>query len=113
MAPGKYRRFACGIWAGLPDASANDCGYTHTSGAATVACQVPGKGLDMGSFSLWHWLIVLAVVVLVFGAGKLPRAMGDIAKGVKAFKKGLSEDDTVKTPPTEARPSDSTTGGVH
>jgi len=47
----------------------------------------------MGSFSIWHWIIVLMVVLLLFGAGKIPRLMGDVAKGVKAFKKGLAEDD--------------------
>lgn len=45
----------------------------------------------MGAMSLWHWIIVLVVVLLVFGAGKLPNVMGDMAKGVKAFKKGLKE----------------------
>ncbi len=66
----------------------------------------------MGSFSLWHWLVVLLVVVLVFGAGKLPRAMGDLAKGVKAFKKGLSEEEAPKPEATQTTPSDSTTGGT-
>ncbi|MGE5477911.1 MAG: twin-arginine translocase TatA/TatE family subunit [Bacteroidales bacterium] len=47
----------------------------------------------MGSFSIWHWLIVLVIVLLLFGAGKIPSLMGDMAKGVKAFKKGLAEDD--------------------
>lgn len=47
----------------------------------------------MGSFSIWHWLIVLVIVLLLFGAGKIPKLMGDMAKGVKAFKKGLAEDD--------------------
>ena len=47
----------------------------------------------MGSFSIWHWLIVLAVVLLVFGTGRVSNLMGDVAKGVKAFKKGLAEDD--------------------
>lgn len=47
----------------------------------------------MGSFSIWHWLIVLVIVLLLFGAGKIPSLMGDMAKGVKAFKKGLSEDE--------------------
>ncbi|HYD29973.1 MAG TPA: twin-arginine translocase TatA/TatE family subunit [Azospirillaceae bacterium] len=46
----------------------------------------------MGSFSLMHWVIVLAIVVLLFGAGKLPAAMGDIAKSVRAFKNGLKDD---------------------
>lgn len=46
----------------------------------------------MGSFSIWHWLIVLVIVVLLFGAGKIPKLMGDVAKGVKAFKKGLKDE---------------------
>ena len=48
----------------------------------------------MGSFSMWHWLIVLAIVLLLFGRGKIPELMGDVAKGIKSFKKGMSEDDT-------------------
>lgn len=52
----------------------------------------------MGSMSLTHWIIVLLIVVLLFGAGKIPRLMGDMAKGVKAFKKGLKdEDDATET----------------
>lgn len=47
----------------------------------------------MGSFSIWHWLIVLAVVLLLFGRGKIPELMGDVAKGIKNFKKGMSEDE--------------------
>ncbi|QJE72398.1 twin-arginine translocase TatA/TatE family subunit [Aerophototrophica crusticola] len=46
----------------------------------------------MGSFSLWHWVIVLVVVLIVFGTGKLPKAMGDLAKGMQAFRKGLKDD---------------------
>ena len=51
----------------------------------------------MGSFSIWHWLIVLVVVALVFGGrGKLSGIMGDAAKGIRAFKDGLKDDsDTV------------------
>lgn len=46
----------------------------------------------MGSFSIWHWLIVLVVVLVLFGGGgKLSRLMGDMAKGVTAFRKGLKE----------------------
>jgi sec-independent protein translocase protein TatA len=41
----------------------------------------------MGSFSIWHWIVVLLVVVLIFGAGKLPNVMGDVAKGIKSFKR--------------------------
>jgi sec-independent protein translocase protein TatA len=47
----------------------------------------------MGTFSIWHWLIVLAVVMILFGGGgKISRIMGDMAKGVKAFKKGLKDE---------------------
>jgi sec-independent protein translocase protein TatA len=45
----------------------------------------------MGSMSLMHWAIVLAIVLVLFGAGKLPRVMGDFAKGIKAFKAGMKE----------------------
>lgn len=47
----------------------------------------------MGSFSIWHWLIVLAVVLLLFGSGKISGLMGDFAKGIKSFKKNMAEDD--------------------
>ena len=54
--------------------------------------------------SLVHWLVVLAIVLVLFGAGKLPRVMGDFAKGIKAFKSGMKEEDepgatTATTPP--------------
>ncbi|HYH17433.1 MAG TPA: twin-arginine translocase TatA/TatE family subunit [Azospirillum sp.] len=45
----------------------------------------------MGSFSLMHWLVVLALVLLLFGAGKLPNVMGDLAKGIRSFKSGLKD----------------------
>lgn len=51
----------------------------------------------MGSFSAWHWIVVLLVILIVFGAGKLPRVMGDVAKGIKNFKAGMKEDDTAVT----------------
>lgn len=47
----------------------------------------------MGSFSIWHWLIVLVVVLLLFGRGKIPELMGDVAKGIKNFKKGMSDEE--------------------
>ncbi|WP_454464573.1 twin-arginine translocase TatA/TatE family subunit [Azospirillum fermentarium] len=47
----------------------------------------------MGSFSLMHWMVVLVLVLLLFGAGKLPAVMGDLAKGVRAFKAGLKDGD--------------------
>ncbi|CAO3407454.1 twin-arginine translocase TatA/TatE family subunit [Azospirillum largimobile] len=71
----------------------------------------------MGSFSIWHWLIVLVIVLLLFGAGKLPSVMGDIAKGVKAFKSGLKDEEeetqaaqtasqtTAQTPPAAINPA--------
>lgn len=46
----------------------------------------------MGSFSLFHWVIVLLVVVLLFGGGRISSLMGDVAKGIKAFKKGMAEE---------------------
>ncbi|MCJ8143174.1 twin-arginine translocase TatA/TatE family subunit [Ancylobacter sp. A5.8] len=53
----------------------------------------------MGSLSIWHWIIVLVVVLLLFGRGKLSELMGDAAKGIKAFKKGMADDD--ETPPAK------------
>ncbi len=47
----------------------------------------------MGTFSIWHWLVVLLVVLLLFGGNKISGMMGDFAKGIKAFKKNMSEDD--------------------
>ncbi|MBB4064983.1 twin-arginine translocase TatA/TatE family subunit [Gellertiella hungarica] len=52
----------------------------------------------MGSFSIWHWLIVLAIVLLMFGRGKIPELMGDVAKGIKSFKKGMADDDAPAEP---------------
>lgn len=46
----------------------------------------------MGSLSIWHFLIVLAVVLLIWGPGRISPLMGELAKGVKSFKKGLSDD---------------------
>jgi len=48
----------------------------------------------MGSLSIWHWMIVIVVVMLLFGGrGKLSGMMGDFAQGIKAFKKGMAEDE--------------------
>jgi sec-independent protein translocase protein TatA len=50
----------------------------------------------MGGLSIWHWLIFLVVALLLFGgSGKISSIMGDVAKGIKSFKKGMSEDDEV------------------
>ena len=70
----------------------------------------------MGSFSIWHWLVVLLVVLLLFGSGKISGLMGDLATGIKSFKKNIKEDDTdasmadnSATPPAGNLPSP----GIH
>ena len=64
----------------------------------------------MGSLSIWHWLIVVLVVVLLFGRNKISDLMGDLAKGIKSFKKGMSEDEAVEAPkPLEKMREDTTT----
>jgi sec-independent protein translocase protein TatA len=53
----------------------------------------------MGSLSIWHWLIFLVVALLLFGgSGKISSIMGDVAKGIKSFKKGMTEDDQPAAP---------------
>jgi len=57
----------------------------------------------MGGLSIWHWLVVGAVLLLVFGGrGKISDMMGDVAKGIKAFKKGMSDEDTAEASKSEA-----------
>jgi sec-independent protein translocase protein TatA len=51
----------------------------------------------MGSLSIWHWLVVVVIVLLVFGRGKISELMGDVAQGIKAFKKGMADDDKADT----------------
>jgi sec-independent protein translocase protein TatA len=46
----------------------------------------------MGSFSLAHWLVVLAIVLLLFGAGRIPNAMSDLVRGLRAFRTGIGYD---------------------
>ncbi|MFO1154943.1 MAG: twin-arginine translocase TatA/TatE family subunit [Rhodospirillales bacterium] len=60
----------------------------------------------MGSFSIWHWIIVLAVVLLLFGGrGKVSQIMGDFGKGLKSFKKSMQDDEPFDdTPPTRSEP---------
>lgn len=49
----------------------------------------------MGTFSIWHWLIVLAVILLLFGGrGKISQLMGDFGKGLKSFKKSMKDDES-------------------
>ena len=55
----------------------------------------------MGSFSIWHWIVVIGVVLLLFGRGKISDLMGDVAQGIKAFKKGMADDDKTAEKPAE------------
>jgi sec-independent protein translocase protein TatA len=74
----------------------------------------------MGTMSVWHWLILLAVALLLFGgSGKISSIMGDVAKGIKSFKKGMAEDDDGQTKPggtnkaldhTAAKPAEQQSG---
>jgi len=57
----------------------------------------------MGGVSIWHWIVVGVIVMLLFGRGKVSELMGDVAKGIKSFKKGMAEDDA---PPAAAQPGD-------
>ena len=59
----------------------------------------------MGGLSIWHWLIVLLVVLLLFGSGKVSNLMGDFAKGIKAFKKGMRDEDLIDAQ-TPAKPAE-------
>ena len=52
----------------------------------------------MGSFSIWHWLVVGIIILLLFGKGRFSDMMGDVAKGIKSFKKGMSEEDEAVPP---------------
>jgi sec-independent protein translocase protein TatA len=74
----------------------------------------------MGAFSIWHWIIVLVVVLVLFGGrGKIPSLMGDVAKGIKSFKSNMQdqganaessklEEDTTSTTATTATREDET-----
>ena len=63
----------------------------------------------MGSFSIWHWMVVLLVVLLLFGSGKVSNLMGDFAKGIKSFKKNMAEDTDASM---EASASDKPAGTI-
>lgn len=60
----------------------------------------------MGGLSLWHWLVVIAVVAVLFGGkGKISGVMGDFAKGIKAFKAGMKDEDEAPAPPQVTPPN--------
>jgi sec-independent protein translocase protein TatA len=58
----------------------------------------------MGSLSIWHWALVILVIMLLFGRGKISDLMGDVAKGIKSFKKGMADDEpaAAATEPTKS-----------
>ena len=59
----------------------------------------------MGSVSIWHWIVVGIIVMLLFGRGKVSELMGDVAKGIKSFKKGMADDDVTATNAQQHDPS--------
>ena len=58
----------------------------------------------MGSFVIWHWLVVIILVMLLFGRGRISDMMGDFGKGLKSFKQGLADEDEQKRAPDAQRP---------
>jgi sec-independent protein translocase protein TatA len=61
----------------------------------------------MGGLSIWHWMIVLIVVLLLFGTGKVSNLMGDFAKGIKAFKKNMADEGDASMEASAERPAGS------
>jgi len=59
----------------------------------------------MGTFSIWHWLVVLLVVLLLFGGGKVSSLMGDFAKGIKSFKKNMADGDDASLEASADKPA--------
>lgn len=57
----------------------------------------------MGFGSLWHWIIVLLVVLVLFGRGRVSEIMGDFGKGIKSFKQGLNEEENKPAAPPAAQ----------
>jgi sec-independent protein translocase protein TatA len=55
----------------------------------------------MGGLSIWHWLVVGVIILLLFGKGRFSDMMGDVAKGLKSFKKGMSEEEEAAARPAE------------
>jgi sec-independent protein translocase protein TatA len=69
----------------------------------------------MGGLSLWHWLVIIAVIAVLFGGkGKIANLMGDFAKGIKAFKSGMKEEETATAAPPQVTPpaATATTAGA-
>ena len=67
----------------------------------------------MGSFSIWHWIVVVVLFLLLFGGrGKISELMGDFAQGIKSFKKGMQDEDTAKTEPVDPKTLDHQTNAA-
>jgi len=64
----------------------------------------------MGSFSIWHWMVVLLVVLLLFGGGKVSSLMGDFAKGIKSFKKNMAEESDASMEASADKPAGTIAG---
>src|SRR5919198_443316 len=79
------------------------CTGNCAEGLATLVFRHRSEVVAMGSFSLMHWIVVLAIILILFGAGKLPRVMGDFAKGIKAFKAGMKEEEEPEASATPAQ----------
>lgn len=67
----------------------------------------------MGSFSIWHWLIVLLIVLVLFGRGRIAEIMGDFGKGIKSFKSGMNEDEAGTGAKSGTAPTVHTLTGPH
>ena len=72
----------------------------------------------MGGLSLWHWLVVIAVIAVLFGGkGKIANVMGDFAKGIKAFKSGMKDEEAAKesvtSPPPQVTSPSASSERVH
>ena len=67
----------------------------------------------MGGFSIWHWVIVLLVVLVLFGRGRVSEIMGDFGKGIKSFKQGMADEETKPAaPPAQIPASTETTAAT-
>jgi sec-independent protein translocase protein TatA len=64
----------------------------------------------MGSFSIWHWMVVLLVVLLLFGGGKVSSLMGDFAKGIKSFKKNMADPEDASMEESTTKPGGTLAG---
>ena len=75
---------------------------------ATVCGGIPALGLNV-----WEILVILVILLIIFGAGKLPSVMGDLAKGIRAFKQGLKDEDAggPERPAPPSRPDTPPGGG--